>query len=96
MRGALEERLHVAEEIADDPEGRPADRLKALEFLARFGLGSLVEARVCDADRYDYDEEAHRLMETRLAEDPELTAALEDVWTRLYSREDPLVRDGDD
>ena len=49
MRGSLEERLHVAEEIADDPDGRPADRIRALEFFAKYGLGGRDDHLVLDA-----------------------------------------------
>ena len=40
MRGALADRVHIAEEIADNATLNPADRLRALEFLARYGLGN--------------------------------------------------------
>ena len=50
MRGSLEERLHIAEEIADDPDGRPADRIRALEFFAKYGLGGRDDHLVLDAD----------------------------------------------
>src|SRR5690349_475991 len=43
MRGSLEERLHIAEEIADDETSSPADRMKALDFLAKYGLGTKQE-----------------------------------------------------
>jgi hypothetical protein len=43
MRGALEDRVHIAEEIADDPNVSPADRVRALDFLARYGLGTRTE-----------------------------------------------------
>lgn len=39
LRGCLEARLNVVLEILDDPEARPADKLGALHFLARYGLG---------------------------------------------------------
>ena len=44
MRAALEDRMHIAEEIADDPSVSPADRVRALEFLARYGLGTRTES----------------------------------------------------
>jgi hypothetical protein len=43
MRAALDERLHIAVEIADDPRARNADRLAALHFLARYGLPAQLE-----------------------------------------------------
>lgn len=43
MRGSLEERLHVAEAIADNPQSSDTDRLRALDFLAKYGLGTKQE-----------------------------------------------------
>jgi hypothetical protein len=40
MRGSLDQRMHVAEEVLDDPRAAVADRLRALEFLAKYGLGT--------------------------------------------------------
>jgi hypothetical protein len=39
MREAIDERLHILEAIADDPRTPPRDRIRALELLARYGLG---------------------------------------------------------
>lgn len=39
MRASLDVRLTVAEDIADDKDAAPSERLKALELLARYGLG---------------------------------------------------------
>ena len=47
MRGTLDERLHVATHIID--HGRDADKLGALTFLARFGLGGKREGITVDA-----------------------------------------------
>ena len=43
MRGSLEERLHIAEEIAGKETASDSDRLKALDFLAKYGLGTRQE-----------------------------------------------------
>ena len=43
MRGSLEDRLHIAEEIADSPTAAYSDRMKALDFLAKYGLGTKQE-----------------------------------------------------
>ena len=43
MRGSLENRLHIAEEIADSPTAAYSDRMKALDFLAKYGLGTRQE-----------------------------------------------------
>jgi hypothetical protein len=42
MRGALATRVKIAQEIADDTEGTSADRLRALDFLAKYGLGTTI------------------------------------------------------
>jgi hypothetical protein len=39
-RGSFEDRIRVLEEIADDPEQSSADRLRALDLLAKYGLGT--------------------------------------------------------
>lgn len=39
-RGSFEKRIKVLEEIADDPETSPADRIRAIDLLARYGLGT--------------------------------------------------------
>ena len=48
MRGTLDERLHVATDIID--HGRNSDKLGALTFLARFGLGGKREGITVDAE----------------------------------------------
>jgi hypothetical protein len=40
MLGSLATRLRIAEEVADNTATAPADRIRALEFLARYGLGT--------------------------------------------------------
>lgn len=40
MRYALEDRIPLLMRIADDEDATPGDRLKALELLARYGLGT--------------------------------------------------------
>ena len=48
MRGSLDERLHVATDIIDN--GKDPDKLGALTFLARFGLGGKREGITADAE----------------------------------------------
>lgn len=43
MRGSLENRLAIAESIADNPKSSDSDRLRALDFLAKYGLGTKSE-----------------------------------------------------
>ena len=40
MRLALEDRLTVLADIADNPASNAGDRIRALEVLARYGLGT--------------------------------------------------------
>jgi hypothetical protein len=42
MRGALEARIAIAEQIADDKKASHTDRLRALDFLAKYGMGTTV------------------------------------------------------
>lgn len=42
MRGALAKRVGIAEAIADDTDASAADRMRALDFLAKYGLGTTV------------------------------------------------------
>jgi hypothetical protein len=39
-RGSFEERIKILEEIADDPDVSPSDRLKAMDLLGKYGLGT--------------------------------------------------------
>src|SRR5687768_5504396 len=40
-RGSFADRIHILESIADDVSIAPSDRIKALELLARYGLGTV-------------------------------------------------------
>ena len=40
LRGSLEKRVKIAEQIADSPTASDTDRLRALDFLAKYGLGT--------------------------------------------------------
>lgn len=39
LRGSLQHRVQVLEEIADDPAALPSDRVRAIEVMLRYGLG---------------------------------------------------------
>jgi hypothetical protein len=41
MRGALSTRIKIATKIADNPKSADSDRIRALDFLARYGVGSM-------------------------------------------------------
>ena len=46
LRGSLEARVSVLEEIADSPDADPADRIRAVDVLARYGLGAATDVTV--------------------------------------------------
>jgi hypothetical protein len=46
LRGSLEARVSVLEEIADSPEADPADRIRAVDILAKYGLGTASDVTV--------------------------------------------------
>ena len=43
LRGSFAERVTVLEEIADDPNLDPQDRIRAVDTLAKYGLGTIKE-----------------------------------------------------
>ena len=46
LRGSFDQRIEVLEEIADDPMQTPADRTRAIDLLAKYGLGTTKEITV--------------------------------------------------
>lgn len=42
MREALGRRLHILGEIADDPKVTPTERMKALDLLGKYGMGTTI------------------------------------------------------
>jgi type I restriction enzyme M protein len=46
LRGSLAQRVAILEEIADDPTALKSDRIKAVDVLARYGLGAATELTV--------------------------------------------------
>jgi len=81
LREAFVARVPLAEAIADDPALAPTERLRALDLLGRYGLGTTRELSVEDVKE--------RLAETvaavrRIVPAPhagELLAKLRQVWT---------------
>ena len=69
MRLSLEKRIPVLEQLADNAEVAPRDRIKALEVLARFGVGSASEVET--THRFDTPpmtpDAARQALEERLA-----------------------------
>jgi len=43
LRGSFANRVAVLEEIADNPESNPGDRIRAVDLLAKYGLGAATE-----------------------------------------------------
>ncbi len=48
LRGSLDERVVVLEQIADDETAMHRDRIRAVDTLAKYGLGPLKEVSVED------------------------------------------------
>ena len=46
LRRSFHERIPILEEIADNPDSHPIDRIRAIETLGKFGLGQLRELSV--------------------------------------------------
>ena len=40
LRGSFEQRVKILESIADDEEAPPSERMKAIDILAKYGLGT--------------------------------------------------------
>ncbi len=82
LRGSFQDRVKVLEEIADDSKADPQDRIRAIDVLARYGLGVTRELSV--------DEVRDRLRETvaliRRVLPPEqateILTLLREVWTQ--------------
>ena len=50
MRESLDARIVIAEAIADDGDASPADRLRALDLLAKYGLGTTTTSTDVDGN----------------------------------------------
>ncbi len=46
LRGSFEDRVNVLEAIADDEEADPQDRIRAVDTLAKYGIGTVREVTV--------------------------------------------------
>jgi hypothetical protein len=46
LRGSFEQRIAVLEAIADDEGAEPQDRIRAIDTLAKYGIGTLREVSV--------------------------------------------------
>ena len=81
LRGSLDERVAILEQIADNPDASDRDRIKAVDVMARYGLGTLRELSVEDVrERLRATLE---LLKQELHEDDadRLIARLRGIWT---------------
>ncbi len=81
LRGSLDERVSVLEEIADDTTAAPGDRIRAVDVLAKYGLGAATELTV-DQVRERLARTVALVRETLPPEqaDP-LLHRMQEVWT---------------
>lgn len=82
LRGSLEQRVQVLEEIADDPEADSRDRIRAIDVLAKYGLGTLRELSVEDVR--DRLRQTIAIVRGNLPPErvPVVLMELREVWTR--------------
>jgi hypothetical protein len=81
LRESFAERVPLAEAIADNPRLAPADRLRALDLLGRYGLGTTRELSVEEVrDRLTQTVHAVRALVPAPYLEPVL-AKLREVWT---------------
>jgi hypothetical protein len=82
LRGSLDERVAVVEEIADDPEASAADRIRAVDLLARYGLGA--DATVSTEDVRERLKASVELITAMLPAglSRDVVLRLREVWTR--------------
>jgi len=82
LKGSLAERIKVVEEIADEITHTPADRLRAIDLLAKYGLGTKEEITLVSEDVRTRLERQVSLIASRPTWTREdLLTELEAVWT---------------
>ena len=81
LRGSFQERVRVLEDIADDPNVDPQDRIRAIDVLAKYGLGTLRELSVDDVR--DRLRKTIAIVREHMAPDrvTEVLTRLREVWT---------------
>lgn|SRR5574341_1808029 len=82
LRGSFQERVKVLEEIADDHEAHAQDRIRAIDVLAKYGVGVVRELSVDDVR--DRLRDTIIIIREALAphQVPKVLAELREVWTR--------------
>ena len=81
MRGALEDNLHVATDILQDEEARDSDKIGALTFLARFGLGGKRDGIELDVELLN---QFFRVIEQQLQDEVAL-AEIRENWLDILA-----------
>jgi hypothetical protein len=82
LRGSLEQRVSVLEAIADDPEVDPQDRIRAIDVMGKYGIGTLRELSV-DQVRERLRETIHVIRTTlSKAEADDLLSQMREIWGR--------------
>jgi hypothetical protein len=82
LRSSLDKRIAVAEEIADDDTRRAADRLRAIDLLAKYGLGPNDPAKVSRDEFGDLMEQLGSVVAEEVR-DREVLARIEARWLKL-------------
>lgn len=68
LRGSLEQRIEILEAIIDNATSKDADRIRALDLLAKYGLGRSFELSGPDAGPVEVDvEEVRERLAQRIA-----------------------------
>lgn len=84
FRDSLESRLYIAEEIADDEGASATDRLRALEFLARYGMGTTTSVTP-DADSiFAFMRELGDGV-SRFVVDEDVLEQIQGAWLEIYT-----------
>jgi hypothetical protein len=82
LRGSFAERVLVLEAIADDDQADPQDRIRAIDVLAKYGLGTLRELSVDDVR--DRLRKTIAIVREHMAPDDAtvVLTRLREVWTK--------------
>lgn len=61
LRGSFADRIRILEQIADDPKASAADRMRAVDLLAKYGLGTTQEVTGKDGSPLNPEQRVGRL-----------------------------------
>ena len=83
LRGSLEQRVGVLEAIADDPEVDPQDRIRAIDVMGKYGIGTLRELSVDQVrERLQQTVSVIRATLSSKAEAADVLSQMRDIWGR--------------